>query len=210
MKTLYSSTFLSAVLAFLVLLGQSGTPVNVVQNEPMPSYQTIVEPMGPFEKKTEGPVALEVFSSFECAECTQFALGTLPTLREKYETSDLINFQFHLIPDKASEAQVYATRGAYCASKYDGFWTILPRLYQADILSKREVDLIGQELGFPVVEFRNCLNSDTFDAQIESAIFYSQQKGIQQKPTILVGSTLLLGAQPIENIERVLNKYLNN
>jgi predicted DsbA family dithiol-disulfide isomerase len=78
-----------------------------------------------------------------------------------------------------------------------------------ETLSQREVDLIGQELGLPVIAFRACLKSDKYGAKIGEAIAYAEEKGITRKPTILIGDTILYGNQPIENIERVIDKILN-
>jgi len=211
MKTLYSSTFLSLILAFLALLGNSGTPIVVVQSGQTPSFQTIIEPIGPsLPQSTLGKVKVEVFSSFDCQACNNFGQGALPELVKKYTDSPNVDFHLYLIPDKAKEGEFFAVRGAYCAAKLDRFWDMVNKLYQASSLSSREVDLIGQELGFPVKEFRNCIGSEESDGKIDEDIAYAATRKIGQKPTIFVNDTILLGAQPIENIERVIKKYLSN
>jgi protein-disulfide isomerase len=210
MKTLYSSTFLSLILAFLALLGNSGTPVMVVQDAPLPSFQTIIEPIGPsLPQSSLGKVKVEVFSTFDCQACNDLGQGALPELVKNYTDNAEVEFHLYLVPDKADEGELFAVRGAHCAAKQDRFWDMVNKLYQTNMLSSREVDLTGQELGFPIKEFRNCIGSGEFDAKIDEDIAYSVSKKISHKPTILVNDTILLGAQPIENIERIVNKYLS-
>lgn len=210
MKTLYSSTFLTAILAFLALLGATGKPVVIVQNGSIPAFQTIIEPIGPALPPTEhGKVKVEIFNTFGCLDCDLFGQGILPQMVEKYEESEEVELRLYLIPNRESEGELYASRGAHCASKHERFWDITYKLHEAELLSKREVDLIGQELNLPVVEFRNCLSSEEFDERIGQDISYAETRSIYQKPTILVNDTVLLGPQPIENIDRIIKKYLS-
>ena len=209
MKTLYSSTFLSAVLAFLALLGRMDTPVMIVQDVPVPSFQTIIEPIGAALLADEQEkVRLEIFNSFGCSDCDLLGQGILPQLVEKYAESEEVDLRLYLVPDKESEGELYAVRGAHCASRHERFWDLTYELHRIEVLNKREVDLAGQGLQLPVTEFRKCINSEDFDEKIDEDIAYSAAKKISQKPTILVNDTVLLGAQPIENIDRIIKKYL--
>ena len=210
MKTLYSSTFLSLILAFLALMGKSGMPVIVVQDGPIPSFQTIIEPIGPALPPVAGEkIKVEVFNTFGCKACNLFGQNALPDLVKEYTGSNTVDLHLYLVPDKANEGELFAARGVQCAAKYDRFWDTVYKLYQTDALSSREVDLAGQELGFPVKEFRNCIGSQEFDGKIDEDIAYAASRKIGQKPTILVNDTIMLGPQPIENIDRIINKYLS-
>lgn len=211
MKTLYSSTFLTAIFAFLALLGSTGTPVVLVQDAKIPSFQTIIEPIGPSLLPTEQEkVRVEVFNTFGCRTCDLFGQGILPQLVEKYSENNGVDFHLYMVPDRESEGELYATRGAHCAAKHDLFWDLTYKMHAAEELSQREIDLLGQELNLPLLEFRNCLSSEEFDEQIGEDIAYSETRNIDQKPTVLVNGTILLGAQPIENIDRIIKKYLNH
>lgn len=211
MRTLYSSTFLTAILAFLGLLGSTGTPVMLAENAPMPAFQTIIEPIGPAPEPEPGAkVKVEIFNTFGCQACDIFGQGILPQLVAEYENDDAVDLRLLLAPDRENDGELYAARGAYCASKYDRFWDMIYKMHEADALSKREVDLLGQELGLPVVKFRNCLDSEEFDENIGQNISYAETRGASSLPIIFVNDTVLLGPQPIENIERVINKYLNH
>jgi len=211
MKTLYSSTFLTAILAFLGLLGSTGTPITMVQNAPTPAFQTIIEPIGPALEPTEQTkVRLEIFNTFGCRACDVFGQGILPQLVASYAESDEVDLRLILIPDQEDAGELYATRGAHCAAKYDRFWDLIYKMHETDELSKREVDLLGQELNLPVLEFRSCLESDESDEAIGKDIAYAEVRQIPSTPLIYINDTVLIGAQPVENIDRIVKKYLNN
>lgn len=209
MKTMYSSTFLTMILAFLLLLGRSGETISIVQEGPRGSFQTIIEPIGPALSDANNKVKLEVFNTFGCQDCDNFGLGTLPDLFNKYSSHEGVDFHLYLIPDTNNEGEFSAVRGSHCASKHERFWDMVLELHRTGTLSQREVDLTGQTLELPLLDFRNCLKSEEFDAQIQKDISYAQQKGVLEKPTIIVNGTMMLGAQPLENIDREIRKHLS-
>ena len=208
MKTFYSSTFLSMVLGFLMLMGQNGQEIVIVQDENTVNFRTIIEPSKPAEPRADGLVKVEVFNTFSCQSCKDFTLGALRTLREKYAENKEVEIRLYVTPNKEDAGELYSARGVHCAAPYDRFWHIGEEFAKADALSEREVDLIGQAMELPLLEFRNCIKGDSMDAQIDADIAYAAKRGIIQRPTIMVNDTMMLGAQPIENIERIVNKYL--
>lgn len=208
MQTLYSSTFLTLILAFLLLLGQSGQSVTVVKDAQMASFATIIEPIGPALDLPDQKVKVEVFNSFGCKDCNSFGLNVLPKLYEQYATHETVSFYLYLVPDMENEGELYASKGAHCAAEHERFWDMVAELHRAEVLNRREVDITGQGLHLPITEFRSCLQGEGYDERINQDINYATQKGVAQKPTILVNGTVMLGNQPLENIEREVNKYL--
>ena len=208
MKTFYSSTFLTVILTFLALLGNAGTPIVLVQNAPKPTFQTIIEPIGPtLPLSAQDKVKVEIFNTFGCRSCDLFGQGVLPRLVEKYENDSTVDFHLFLVPDRENEAELYAVRGAYCAAKHNRFWDLIYRMHETEGLNKRAIDLLGQELELPLMEFRQCLDSDESDETIGETIAYAEARRISSAPVIFVNDTILLGIQPIENIEKIIRNY---
>lgn len=207
MKTLYSSTFFSIILAFLIFMGVKEQPIMLVQGGDKPVFKSSIESIGPAPSPYENATLnIEIFDTFGCPECDQFALNTVKTLQEKYEKDPKVNFHLYLIPDPANEGEVKAVVGAQCGAKFSHFWDMYYELHKVSELTSREIDLTGQGLELPIVPFRNCLKSDEFNETIEKDRAYATAKDITRKPTILINNTMLLGNQPIENIEKVINR----
>ena len=93
---LYSSTFISIVLAFLMFLGYSNQPVEVVQNANSLPFSYIFEPeeMVPSEK-----VYIEIFDNLTGPSSTEFVKNTLPKIKDMEKETDEIDLHLYFIPD---------------------------------------------------------------------------------------------------------------
>jgi protein-disulfide isomerase len=212
MKTLYSSTFLSIIIAFFAFLGMQGEAITIVRDiEHSFSYIEKPLPKAPDSESVKLPITVEVFYSFGCFGCDDFGLNTVPALQKMYLEDQDVDLNFHITPAPDNDGEYYAVVGLKCASEYGKYWEMHQKIHATtEPLSSREIDLLGQELGLPIMEFRNCLRSGKYDEDIGKAMDYASQKGITKMPTILIDDYKLYGNQPIENIERVINQIRNS
>ena len=218
MKKLYSSTFLSIIIAFLTLLGMQGE-VEIMKNQAIPSFSNIIKPVpkiiSEFDTEVEAepiklPIEIEVFYTFGCADCTGFNLNTVPALLEKYGEDENVDLKLYVVPNKENDEEYYSAVGLKCAAEYEKYWELHRELnLTTEPLSRREVDLLGQGLELPVTTFRNCLLSGKYDEEIDKAIYRANQKNVTKKPAILIGDYKLFGNQPIENIQKIINEIKN-
>ncbi|MBU1935194.1 DsbA family protein, partial [Patescibacteria group bacterium] len=216
----YSSTFLSIILAFLVFLGVQGGPVEVTDDQGLqyhfsniirPVPEVLLDEFGEaIEEKKPEKVTVEVFTTFDCSECDRFAIDTFLPLREKYLEDESVEVKLFVVPDRESEAEYYSAVGIQCAAEQNSYWEMYRALHETpDPLNKREVDLNAQGLGLEIVPFRNCLNSGKYDEMIEADIAYAEGRGATTKPIVFIGGYVLLGNQPIENIEKIIKEALS-
>jgi len=218
MKTLYSSTFLSLIIAFLVFLGMNEEPINLAVDPVIkPSFSTIISPLPTILPAFEAEayanptkVTVEVFNTFGCNDCASFAINTLIPLREKYKDNENVEIKYYIVPNLESEGEKYSAIGVRCAEEQDKYWALFQELHlETEVLSSREVDLNFQEVPeIELISFRNCLKSDKYIEAIQADINYAGEKGITKKPTTIIGDYVLLGNQPIENIEKIINEIL--
>lgn len=212
---LYSSTFLSIILAFFTLLGVQGKPVEIVKSEPIPTFSNIFRPVNqPMSEFEVQPVAeninIEVFYTFGCSDCKGFGLNTVPALFDKYTESENVNLEIYLNPDTKDAGQYYPAVGVKCAEEYGKYWEIHRELnLTPETLSQREVDLTGQVLELPIYEFRNCLKNGKYDDFISATNDVAKEKGVTKMPVVYINGYVLTGDQPIENIDRIINEILN-
>jgi protein-disulfide isomerase len=211
MKTLYSSTFLSIIIAFFAFLGMQGDTITIIKNaEHSFSYLERPLPKAPDSEPIALPITVDVFYSFGCPGCGSFGLNTVPALQEMYLEDQDVDLNFHITPLTDNDGEYYAAVGVKCAAEYGKYWEMHRKLHSTvEPLSSREVDLLGQELELPVMGFRNCLKSGKYDEDIGKAIDYAHQKGIAKLPTILIGDYKLYGNQPIENIVKIIDEIRN-
>jgi protein-disulfide isomerase len=210
MKTLYSSAFLSIILAFFAILGMRNENIVIVKGQPIPKFSNIVMPDPANETANSlEPITIDIFNTFGCSECRSFGLLTAPILNAKYSGNKEVNVRVHMIPNMDDESQYYPAVGLKCASEYGKYWEMHDKLYSSEEkLNLREVDLIGQELELPLLPFRECLKSGKYDEEIDSEISYAKKENIIQSPTTLIEGYRLYGNQPVENIQKTVNDII--
>ena len=212
MKTLYSSTFLSLIIAFFMFLGISGDSVVIQKDQSHPFFSSILRPLPqPPGAPVKLPTVVDVYYTFGCPDCASFGAYTIPALQQKYLEDNKVDLKFNIIPDTEDEGQYYAAVGVKCAAEQGKYWEMHRELNMTqEPLSFREVDLIGQGLGFPVMEFRNCLKSGKYDEEIGAEIQKALDKGISKLPVIFIENYELIGNQPVENIVKIVDEINGN
>ncbi|MBN2087577.1 thioredoxin domain-containing protein [Candidatus Peregrinibacteria bacterium] len=216
MKTLYSSSFLSIILAFFTLLGMQDKPAEIIKSEPLPTFSNIIrpatQPISEFETvQITDKVNIEVFFSLNCEGCNIFGLYTVPALYEKYSENENVNLQIYLNPNKENESEYYAVTAIKCAEEHDKYWEMYNEVFTSDEpLTRREADLIGQGMGLPIYEFRNCLKSGKYDEFIDAVNDVAKTKGVKRMPITYINDYILMGNQPIENIDKIVNEITKN
>ncbi len=215
MKKLYSSTFLSIILAFFVYLGIQEQQIDIVKSEPIPVFSNIFrpdfQPVNEFDAKPiVENVNIEVFYTFGCRDCKNFGLYTVPAINEKYSDRGDINLEVYLNPDTRDDGQYFAVKGVKCAEEYEKYWEMHNELFlTSEPLSQREVDLTGQGLELPLYEFRNCIKSEKYHDFMNAVNDVAKEKGVIKMPVVYINDYMLTGDQPIENIEKIINEIRN-
>ena len=184
------------------------TPV-IENSQQRPVFTNIIKPprlIGPENQalKTKD-VVVEIFSGFDCADCRDFAFDVLPLLQEKYGKSEHIKVVYYTVPDEENDDHYRALVGLKCAEEKGKFKEMHADL-QLNPATGREADLMAQELGLDLYEYRACVKSGRYDEEIQTLMDYAKERGIRKKPTILIDDYVLFGNQPIENINKIISE----
>jgi len=160
----------------------------------------------------DAPVALVVFSDYQCPFCAQWSQDTLPVMLEHAEAGHLrIEWRDLNIYGTESERAAQAT---YAAALQDSFWEYHHALFpDGQIRSHRQLDdegLIGlaAELGLDTEQFEADLHHpDTID-QIQRNARSGFESGALSTPSFVLGGEPIVGAQPTEVFTRALGAAL--
>ncbi len=204
MKTFYSSTFISIVLAFLMVMGKNGQPVEVVQDSPDVSFKNIEEEE--FEKDFE-EINIEIFENLTCEKCTIFTNGTLAKIKELEKETDEMNVRLYFIPNINEPVLNQAAMSLKCAADQSKFWTMHQKIHdeKAD-LNKKSFKAFSRELELEADLFDNCMEESAHQESIQEDIKYAAEKNINVQPTIFINQYRLIGNQPFENIQKIINQ----
>ena len=203
---LYSSTFISIVLAFLMFLGYNSQPIDVAPNAASPDFTYIIKEEGPMLSEK---IQIEIFDDLTCAGCTEFMKDTMPKIKDMEKETDEIDLHLYFIPDINNELFYQAAMSLKCAADQDQFWNMHSKLHENknDLNNKSFVEF-GKELELNTDAIRDCMEEEVHQKSIEEDIQYASEKNIAFKPTILVNNHRLIGNQPFENIQKAINQFI--
>jgi len=163
------------------------------------------------------PVVIEEYSDFGCSHCADFALGTKKLIEQEYIESGQVYLIFHSVGGMlGSPATLQAAEGAYCAADQNAYWPFHDLIFanQVALFQNRSADISGTLGQFAeILE----LNLDQFDACLAERKYKgltaqdevdAVQKGIDGTPTFLVNGVTLVGNQPFENFQQLIEEEL--
>lgn len=189
-----------------MVMGYHNQPVEIVRDEAIPSFGTIIRQREPlFTDK----VRIEVFDDLRCPKCADFALNTLPKIRNLEKETGEIELRVRFIPDVNDEAMALAAMSLKCSGEQNEFWGMFTKLHEnANGIAEKQVLAWAKELALDAKAFKVCVDTKKFQTEIESDIRYASEKMVSVKPTVIVNEFMLIGAQPFENIQRAISQTL--
>ncbi len=206
MKTFYSSTFMSVILGFLMMVNSSSEPVVIPELEDIPEFRSILDYQG-FEPGKNGPVAVEFFTRFTCDTCQVFAIETIEKIHDTYKDRE-VELNLHFIPNVEDEMDVLATKAIYCVEE-EKYWDMFDAIYRLPFIRTEEIDRIASELEMDSESFQNCLTDEKTLNKMEEAKNHASTQNIPTIPSGVVNDMLFVGSHPFENLDRSIRKHLD-
>jgi len=218
MKKLYSSTFISIILVFLGFIGSQNQEIILVQDQKIPTFTNIIKPEITQEQAENNglmsiPLTLniEYFDKTNCKKCDEFVINTLPKLREKYLNESWVNFHVYFTPDTNNEIEMKAVMGAKCSASQNKFWEMHTAIhFGEDTFGKWFYQEFAKIQEMDIETFHECLVGEKHLNAINNDIEYTKSHKINNSPSLIINDYKLVGYQPIENIEMVINEIIAN
>jgi len=213
---LYSSAFITVVFAFLSFVGAQGQPAIVVQNPTIPAYTNIIRPEFIEENTKDSslmstPLVLNIdyFDQSNCFECDSFYTNTFLKLKEKYEKENWVNFHIYFTPDKNNETEMKAIMGVKCAASQNKFWEMLNAVHSGEAkFEKGFYQEFSKNFEMNIETFHACLVNQNHLSAIETDIKTAESHEIKNSPSLIINHYKLIGNQPIENVEMIINEIV--
>jgi protein-disulfide isomerase len=159
------------------------------------------------------PITLIEFSDFQCSFCASFFANTEMKFRsELIETGKMkIYWRDFAFLGPESEAAAQAAR---CANEQDKFWQYHDLLFLIQDgegqggFSKGKLKLLANELELNDEQFDQCLDSNRYYDAVREDTRAGRDLNIQGTPTVFINGERIVGAQPYEFFENVINEIL--
>ncbi|MBI2050628.1 MAG: thioredoxin domain-containing protein [Parcubacteria group bacterium] len=147
------------------------------------------------------------YADFSCTHCADFQ-AVLSRILAKYPNEARIVWKdFPFLSQSSKDAAV----AARCAAQQGKFWEYQNWLFanQGDFSPSALLEGAAR-LGLDEARFTECRSDDTIPALVERDFAEGRALGITETPTLVIGGVALVGAQPFEEVERVLMPFLSN
>lgn len=168
------------------------------------------------EGATWGPegavVSIINYSDFGCPHCATFALNQAKQLREEYEATGKVRFEFkHFII--GGENTRGAALAAECAADQGKFWDYHDVLFQQqgitrDPFNRSALKSYAAQLGLDTAQFNQCLDSNQHLEKVARDSSEARSRGVNATPTFFVNGQKVEGAQPYSVFKALVDSIL--
>lgn len=170
------------------------------------------QPDDPMAKgDVDAPVVLIAYSEFQCPFCGKFARDTAPTLVKQYVADGTLRIEWRDFPYLGPESTTAALAGRAAAAQ-GKFWEFHDAMYADQLppnsgrLNEAYVESVAEEIGLDVEQFRTDMATDATRELVAADFEEGQSIGITGTPSFLINGTPVVGAQPTEVFEQVIEE----
>ncbi len=156
----------------------------------------------------DAPITIIEFSDYECPFCTRWHAEVWPQLEEAYGDKIRLvyrDFPLYSIHPNAGEA----AEAANCANEQGKFWQFHDLLFLASQgLGRQAYEAYAGEINLDLEAFKTCLDEKRYADEVTADYEFARQLGVQSTPTFFINGVALIGAQPFEVFQEVIDLEL--
>jgi protein-disulfide isomerase len=177
------------------------------QTQPVVRYD-VSRGSNPVLGNPDAPITIIEFSDYECPYCRKWHFEVFPLIREAYP--DQVNFVFRDFPLTSIHPNaVPAGEAARCAGEQGMFWEFNEALFSMQYgLNLDAYTAYAQAFGLDMAAFKECLDSARHQKEVLADLKWATDLGVRSTPTFFLNGIALVGAQPFEFFQMVIEKEL--
>ncbi|MFB6373729.1 MAG: DsbA family protein [Bradymonadaceae bacterium] len=166
------------------------------------------EPVGdsPVRGPADAPVTIYVFSEFQCPYCKK-AKPTIEKVMEEYDGQVRLVFKHFPLPFHKHAKS--AARAGIAAQKQGKFWEMHALMFE----NQRQLGQEGiyakwaEQLGMDIEQFKRDMENVP-ESRIKDDMKMGKSVGVKGTPALFINGKRLVGAQPYEKFEAVIEEEL--
>ncbi len=160
----------------------------------------------PAKGPSGAPVTIVEFSDFQCPYCGKVE-PTVKQVLDKYK--DKVRFVYRDFPLPIHPFAPKAAEAAQCANAQGKFWEYHDALYaDQSKLAVADLESTAGRLGLKADEFKTCLESGKFAAEVNRDVADAQRAGVNSTPSFFINGIPLVGAQEYGAFAEVIDREL--
>ena len=102
-----------------------------------------------------------------------------------------------------------AAAAASCSREQEKYWEFNEFLFSGEYsLSEATYKSLAEELSLEMEIFNECLDSKRYNVEVQADLDYAVSIGVQSTPTFFINGLAVVGAQPYDLFEFIIEKEL--
>ena len=158
--------------------------------------------------RDDAPITIIEFSDYECPYCRKWHDEVWPLIQKEYKNKVRLVYRDFPLESIHSNA-IPAAAAANCANEQDAYWEFNEALFSMKYeLNVSSYQQYAKDLKLDMDAFNGCLESKRYNAEVQADLEYAYSLGIQSTPTFFVNGLAVVGAQPYDLFEFIIEKEL--
>lgn len=155
------------------------------------------------------PVTIIEFSDFECPFCARFYQQTLPLIKENYIKTGKVKLVYRDFPLSFHPNAQKAAEAAECAGEQGNYYEMHDLLFEKGVSGGvASFKQYAKDLGLDTTKFNECLDSGKFASEVQKDFQDGQNYGVSGTPTFFINGIKVVGAQPYNVFEQIIEQEL--
>lgn len=178
-------------------------------NTPQPLKIKVSADDDPVQGYKDAPITIIEFSDFQCPYCAKFYTQTLPQIKENYIDTGKVKFVYRDFPLSFHPYAKKAAEAAECAHEQGKFWEFHDKIYEnQNTLNNESLKQYAIDLGLNKDQFNTCLDTGKMSQEVMKDLQDGSSYGVTGTPAFFINGTKLVGAQPYEAFQRIIEQEL--
>ncbi len=183
------------------------TPAAAAQDQEIVRYDVPIDD-DPYYGPENAAITIIEFSDFECPYCRKWHAEVFQRLLDTYPGQ--IKFVYRDFPLTSIHPNAFgAAEAANCAGEQGVYWPYHEQLFSMQLgLGTDAYKQYAEQLGVNMETFNSCLDTEKYKDEIQADFEFAAQLGVRSTPTFFINGIALVGAQPFETFQQVIDKEL--
>ena len=156
----------------------------------------------------DAPITIVEFSDYQCPYCKRWHDEVYASLMAAYPGQ--IRIVYRNLPLTSIHPQAMpAAEASLCAGEQNAFWQYHEKLFENSAsLSDDLYPALASDLGLDAASFESCLAERKYQDEIKADMQFAIGLGVQSTPTFFINGLALVGAQPLDVFQQVIDDEL--
>jgi len=157
----------------------------------------------------QASVEIIEYSDFECSFCAKFWKQTLPQIEKDYIETGKARLVYRHFPLAFHSRAGPAALAAECAGEQGKFWEMHDKIYSEGTLGEASYKKWAAGLGLDEGQFNSCFDSGKYNNKVQNDLLEGKSAGVTGTPTFFINGKKVVGAQPFEVFQGVIEQELS-